>query len=153
MKIEKKLKALKINLPEPITPLASYVPVTRTGNLLFVSGQLPIVDGKLKSTGKVGSKLGIPQSQELAKICAINCLAAIKGEIGDLDKVTKIVKVVGFVNSFTGFTKQPLIINGASDFLIEVFGDAGKHARSAVGVRELPRDAPIEIEMIVEVSD
>ena len=136
----------------PPKPLATYIPAQKSGNLIFTSGQLPFVNGKLFAEGKVGYEVSEEKGIECAKISAINCLSAIKALINDLDKIEQIVKVTVFVSSAVGFTAQPKIANGASDFLVQVFGNAGKHARSAVGVNELPMDAPVEIEMIVRVN-
>lgn len=151
MSYEKKLLDLGINLPEPAAPLASYVPAVRTGNYVYTSGQLPTVNGELIHTGKVGLVIDIESAQECAKTSIINCLAAIKKEIGSLDKIKRVVKLTGFVASEKNFINQPQVINGGSDLLLAVFGEAGKHARSAVGVSELPKDAPVEIELIVEL--
>jgi enamine deaminase RidA (YjgF/YER057c/UK114 family) len=131
--------------------LASYVPAVRTGNLIYTSGQLPIEGGKLAATGKVGAEVSPEQGKALARICALNALAAV-GSVVDIDTVARVVKVVGFVASAADFNGQPNVINGASDLLAEVFGDNGAHARSAVGVSELPLDAPVEVELIVEVG-
>ena len=152
MSYEKKLKEMGIVIPEPVKPLASYIPAVQAGDMVYTSGQIPMKDGKLLYTGKVGKEVTPEQANEAAKLCAINCLSAIKGVIGDLDKIDKVFKVVGFVNSAAGFNAQPKVINGASDFLGEVFGDAGKHARSAVGVSDLPIDAPVEVEVIVKLK-
>ncbi|OWZ83966.1 RidA family protein [Natranaerobius trueperi] len=152
-KVEQKLQSLGIELPEPPKPVASYVPTAKTGNLVFVSGQLPLVSGDLKYEGKVGEDVSLEEGIEAAKQCTINCLSVIKGEIGDLDKITKIVKLTGYVSSATNFNKQPQVINGASDFIGEVFEKKGEHSRAAVGVSELPLNSPVEIEMIVEVSE
>jgi enamine deaminase RidA (YjgF/YER057c/UK114 family) len=152
-KIEARLAELGFPLPEVAKPVAAYTPAVVTGNLCFTSGQLPFVDGKLPAAGKVGDGDGLVDSQtakQLARLCALNALAALKLAIGDLDRVTKIVKVVGFVSSVPEFTGQPGVINGASEFLGEVFGDAGVHARSAVGVPVLPLDSPVEVELIAE---
>jgi enamine deaminase RidA (YjgF/YER057c/UK114 family) len=146
-----KLAALGLELPPVTAPLAAYVPAVRTGNHVYVSGQVPMVDGKLQLTGKVGAEVSPEQAQQLAARCALNALAAIDDLVG-LEAVVRIVKVVGFVASATGFTGQPGVINGASEFLVEVFGEAGRHARSAVGVAELPLGAPVEVELIAEVS-
>jgi enamine deaminase RidA (YjgF/YER057c/UK114 family) len=145
------LAALGLELPPVTAPLAAYVPAVRTGNHVYVSGQVPMVDGKLQLTGKVGAEVSPEQAQQLAARCALNALAAIDDLVG-LEAVVRIVKVVGFVASATGFTGQPGVINGASEFLVEVFGEAGRHARSAVGVAELPLGAPVEVELIAEVS-
>lgn len=153
MSYEAKLKEMGIEIKEPVKPLASYIPAVQCGNLVFTSGQIPMKDGKLLYTGKVGAEVTPEQAKECAKLCAINCLSAIKGVIGDLDKIEAVFKVTGFVNSAAGFNAQPGVINGASDFLGEVFGDAGKHARSAVGVSDLPIDAPVEVEVIVKLKD
>jgi enamine deaminase RidA (YjgF/YER057c/UK114 family) len=149
---EQKIADLGLTLPEVVAPLAAYVPTVRTGDLVYTSGQLPMVEGKLHQTGKLGIDLGVDEGRAQARICALNAVAALKAEIGDLAKVKRIVKVVVFVASAPGFTEQPQVANGASDLLGEVFGDAGKHARSAVGVAALPLDAPVEVELIAEVS-
>lgn len=151
--VESRLAAVGITLPTPAAPLAAYVPATRTGSLVFTSGQLPIIDGTLAATGKVGAEVNAEEATELAKVCAVNALAAVRALIGDLDAVTRVVKVVGFVASDPSFDQQPAVMNGASELLIEAFGDAGVHARSAVGVAVLPRNAPVEVEIIVEVAD
>jgi enamine deaminase RidA (YjgF/YER057c/UK114 family) len=146
-----KLAELGHTLPEAVPPLASYVPAVQSGRLVYVSGQLPIVDGKLLATGKVGAGVSAEQAKDLAERCALNALAAIDSLVG-LEIVVKIVKITGFVASAEGFNGQPAVINGASDLFGAVFGEAGRHARSAVGVSELPLDAPVEIEVIVEVA-
>jgi enamine deaminase RidA (YjgF/YER057c/UK114 family) len=133
--------------------VAAYVPALRDGNLVFTSGQLPMVDGKLVATGKVGADVSAEDAKGYAATCALNAIAAIKAELGDLDKVARVVKVVGFVASDPSFTGQPGVINGASELLAEAFGDKGVHARSAVGVAVLPLDAPVEVEVIVSVAD
>jgi len=138
-------------LPETAKPLAAYIPAVQSGNLVFTSGQLPMIAGSLAETGKVGGSVSPERAKELATVCALNALAAVKTVIGDLDKIKRIVKVVGFVSSTPEFSGQPAVVNGASEFLGEVFGDKGIHARSAVGVAVLPLDAPVEIELIVEV--
>ncbi|MFG1331906.1 RidA family protein [Xanthobacter autotrophicus] len=150
--IDAKLAELGITLPTPTPPLANYVPVVRTGNLLFVSGQVSI-DGVGKiATGKLGAGVEIEAGREAAKLCAINILAQVKAAIGDLDKVVRVVKLVAFVNSAPDFLDQPKVVNGCSDFFVEVLGDKGRHARSAVGVAALPFDAAVEVEAIVEVA-
>lgn len=149
---EAKLKELGIELPEAAKPLAAYVPAVQVGDYVYTSGQIPMVDGALKYAGKIGKEYTEADGYEAAKICAINCLSAIKGVIGSLDKIECIFKVTGFVNSAPGFNMQPKVINGASEFLGEVFGDAGVHARSAVGVSDLPIDAAVEVEMIVKLK-
>jgi enamine deaminase RidA (YjgF/YER057c/UK114 family) len=146
-----RLEQLGVVLPQVAAPLASYVPAVRTGNLVYTSGQLPIEGGKLAATGKVGAEVSPEQGKALARICALNALAAV-GSVVDIDTVARVVKVVGFVASAPGFNGQPNVINGASDLFAEVFGDNGAHARSAVGVSELPLDAPVEVELIVEVG-
>ncbi len=138
-------------LPETSKPLAAYIPAVQSGNLVFTSGQLPMIAGSLAETGKVGGPVSPERAKELATVCALNALAAVKTVIGDLDKIKRIVKVVGFVSSVPEFSGQPAVVNGASEFLGEVFGEKGIHARSAVGVAVLPLDAPVEIELIVEV--
>ncbi|MFC4943342.1 RidA family protein [Pseudonocardia sp. GCM10023141] len=146
-----RLRELDITLPGVAAPAGSYVPARRTGTLVFTAGQVPFVDGKLAGSGKVGAAVTAEDANALARICAINALAAVDALVG-IDNVVGVVKVVGFVASAPGFNGQPGVINGASDVLKEIFGDAGAHARSAVGVSELPLDAPVEVEIIVEVS-
>jgi enamine deaminase RidA (YjgF/YER057c/UK114 family) len=148
-----RLIEMGLALPEVAAPLASYIPAQRSGNMVYTSGQLPLVDGELIATGKVGADVDQETAIECARVCALNALAAIVSVVGDIDRVTQVVKVVGFVASAPDFTGQPAIINGTSDLLGEIFGDAGVHARSAVGVAALPKGAPVEVEMIVEVSD
>jgi enamine deaminase RidA (YjgF/YER057c/UK114 family) len=150
--IDSRLAELGIDIPDLVPPVAAYTPAVIHGDLVFTSGQLPMVSGALPATGKVGDGHGlIPASdaKEYARICALNALAAVKSVIGDLNRITRIVKVVGFVSSDPGFTGQPGVINGASEVLGEIFGDAGVHSRSAVGVAVLPLDAPVEVEIIV----
>lgn len=152
-KIEARLIELGYPLPEVAKPVAAYVPSVVTGNLVFTSGQLPFVNGSLPAAGKVGlgdELLDPAKAKDLARLCALNALAAVKLAIGDLDRVTRIVKVVGFVSSVPEFTGQPGVMNGASEFLAEVFGEAGVHARSAVGVPCLPLDSAVEVELIAE---
>lgn len=151
MSVSARLAELGLELPAVVAPLAAYVPAVRTGNLVFTAGQLPMVDGKLVRTGKVGAAVTPEQAAELARIAAFNALAAVDALVG-LDAVTRVVKVVGFVASAPGFTGQPAVINGASTFLGEVFGESGAHARSAVGVSELPLDSPVEVELVVEIA-
>jgi enamine deaminase RidA (YjgF/YER057c/UK114 family) len=146
-----RLGQLGVALPQVVAPLASYVPAVRTGNLVYTSGQLPVEGGRLARTGKVGADVSPEEGKALARICALNALAAV-GSVVDIDAVTRVVKVVGFVASAPGFNGQPSVVNGASDLLAEVFGDNGTHARSAVGVSELPLNAPVEVELIVEVG-
>lgn len=147
----RKLDQLGVELPTVVPPVANYVPAVRTGAFVYTSGQLPMVDGTLAATGKVGASVSPEQAVDLARTCALNALAAVDGLVG-IDSVVRIVKVVGFVASAPGFGGQPVVLNGASDVLAEIFGDAGVHARSAVGVSELPLDAPVEVELIVEVE-
>src|SRR6516165_2036073 len=146
-----RLGQIGVALPEVVAPLASYVPAVRTGNLVYTSGQLPMEAGRLAGTGKVGAEVSPEEGKAMARICALNALAAVNSLVG-IDAVTRVVKVVGFVASAPGFNGQPSVVNGASDLLVEVFGDNGAHARSAVGVSELPLDAPVEVELIVEVG-
>ena len=147
-----RLEELGIELPSVAAPLASYVPATRVGGQVWTSGQLPVVDGELPATGKVGAEVSVERAQELARTAALNALAAIDAEAG-LDNITRVVKVVGFVASDPSFTEQAAVIDGASEFLGEVFAEAGVHARSAVGVAVLPKDSPVEIEVIVEIAE
>lgn len=149
---EAKLKEMGITLPETPKPLAAYVPAVQIDKYIYTSGQIPLAAGELKFKGKLGAEISESQGYEAAKMCAINCLSAIKGLAGSLDNIERIVKVVGFVNSAPGFNQQPKVINGASEFIGEVFGEAGRHARSAVGVNELPIDAAVEVEMIVKLK-
>jgi enamine deaminase RidA (YjgF/YER057c/UK114 family) len=151
MSASARLAQLGIALPEAFAPLACYVPAVRTGNLVYTSGQLPRADGKLAGTGKLGAEVSPEEGKALARICALNALAAIDSLVG-IDAVTRVVKVVGFVASAPGFNDQPTVVDGASDLLAEVFGDNGAHARSAIGVAELPLDTPVEVELIVEVG-
>ncbi len=151
--IEDKLKSLNIELPQMPSPAGSYVPAVIVDKMVFVSGQLPTIKGELKYTGKVGKDLTIEKASEGAKLCALNALGVLKTYLGDLDRIAQIVRIGGFVNSTEGFTMQPKVINGASDFLGEVFGDIGKHARAAVGVNELPLNAAVEVEMLVYLKD
>lgn len=151
MSTSERLAELGIELPTVAKPLAAYVPAVRTGNLVYTAGQLPLVDGNLVSSGKVGTEVSPDESRALARVCALNALAAVDALVG-IDAVTRVVKVVGFVASAPGFTGQPGVINGASELFFEVFGEAGAHARSAVGVAELPLDAPVEVEVIFEVA-
>lgn len=151
MSVSGRLAQLGLTLPAVAKPLAAYVPAVRTGNLVYTSGQLPTVEGALTHTGKVGAEVAPEDARIAARTCALNALAAVHALAG-VDAVTRVVKVVGFVASAPGFNGQPGVVNGASELLGEVFGEAGVHARSAVGVSELPLDAPVEVELIVEVS-
>lgn len=146
-----RLAELGITLPPVVAPVAAYVPALRSGNYVYVSGQLPFVDGELPVTGKVGAEVSTERAAEMARLCALNALAAVDDLVG-LDRVRQVVKVTGFVASAPGFDGQPVVINGASELFGEVFGDAGRHARSAVGVAELPRNTPVEVELIVEID-
>ncbi len=150
---EKRLEKLGIKLPPAPEPVASYVPAVTTGNLVFVSGQIPIVEKKLVSEGIVGRDLSLEEAKVAARTCILNVLAVLKKELGTLDRVKKIVRLSGYVASAPGFTEQPAVINGASDLLVDVFGDeTGKHSRIAVGVASLPLNSPVEIDLIVEIE-
>jgi enamine deaminase RidA (YjgF/YER057c/UK114 family) len=154
MSFEKRLAELGITLPEVAAPVAAYVPAVQTGSYIYTSGQLPFVEGKLPATGKVGEGEGLISADDAAayaRTCALNALAAVRSVTGSLDAISRIVKVVGFVASDPSFTGQPAVINGASSVLGEIFGDAGVHARSAVGVAVLPLDSPVEVELVVEL--
>ncbi len=153
MSVKEKLAALGLTLPTTAAPVAAYVPAVKTGNLVFTAGQLPVVDGKLVQEGKVGSDVTPEDAKKMAEICALNALAAIS-LVADIDKIEKIVRVGGFVNGAPGFVAIPAVINGASELLIKIFGDVnGKHARTAVGVAELPLNAPVEVEMVVQLKN
>jgi enamine deaminase RidA (YjgF/YER057c/UK114 family) len=154
--VEDRLAELGLTVPDVAPPAGAYVPALREGNLVFTSGQLPMVSGDLPQTGKVGDGpdlVAADDAKALAQSCALNAIAAVKSVVGDLDRVTRVVKVVGFVASDPSFTGQPGVINGASELLVKAFGDAGVHARSAVGVAVLPLDSPVEVEIVVAVSD
>ena len=152
MSIQSKLAELGLTLPAAAAPVAAYVPAVRTGNLVFTAGQLPLVDGKIPFVGKVGSDVTPEQAKDMAQICALNALAAIS-LVADIDQIEKIVRVGGFVNGIPGFVAIPAVINGASEFLIKLFGEVnGKHARTAIGVAELPLNAPVEVEMVVQLK-
>ena len=150
--IEEKLESLNISLPNPPKPAGSYIPVVVSKSWAFVSGQIPIKDGKVAFTGKVPTVQSIENAQKAAKLCTINALAQLKAELGSLDKIQKIIKVSGYVNSEQNFSEHPKVINAASDFLYEVFGEKGKHTRIAIGVNSLPLDSSVELDMIVEIS-
>jgi enamine deaminase RidA (YjgF/YER057c/UK114 family) len=152
MSFELKLKELHLDLPQPPQPLATYVPAVRAGDLLFLSGVLPMRDGQLAFSGKLGRDLTVEQGMEAARLALLNALAIAKQELGTLDRITRVVKVVGHVASAEGFVQQPQVLNGASDLLVEIFGEIGRHARVAVGAAELPRGASVEIEVIFSVS-
>jgi len=151
MNAEQKLKEMGISLPESPKPLANYVRAVQAGNLLFVSGHGPYPDGKTLTLGKLGKELTVEEGYQTARNVALNCLASVKASLGSLDKVKRVVKLLGMVNCTEDFKDQPKVINGASDLLVEVFGEAGRHARSAVGMQALPNQIPVEIEMILEV--
>ena len=150
--VRAKLAELNLTLPVAAKPVAAYVPAIRTGNLVFTAGQLPMVSGTLSATGKVGGAVSVDDAKKLAEICAVNALAAVE-TVADINKIVRVVRVVGYVNGVAGFIQQPAVINGASELFLHIFGDAGKHARSAVGVAELPLDAPVELELTVEIKD
>ncbi len=148
-----RLAALGLSLPPVVTPLAAYVPAVRSGNTVYTAGQVPMADGQLLSAGKVGAEVGAAEAAALARTCALNALAAAASVAGGVSAISRIVKLTGFVASAPDFTGQPQVVNGASELLLEIFGEAGRHARSAVGVAVLPLNAPVEIELIVEVRD
>ena len=150
--IEDRLKELGIEIPTPPSPAGSYIPVVTTGNLAFVSGQIPMKEGKVVFEGKVPENQSVDSARDAAKICIINGLAQLKANLGSLDKITKFVRISGFVNSDSNFVEQPKVINAASDLLVEIFGDKGKHSRIAVGVASLPLNSTVEIDMVVEFS-
>ncbi|MBV6420282.1 MAG: hypothetical protein DAHOPDDO_01523 [Ignavibacteriaceae bacterium] len=150
---EEKIKQLGITIPDPVKPLAAYIPAMQVGNLVMTSGQVPIANGAVKFHGKVGRDLTEDEGRDAAKLCAINCLSAVKSVIGNLDKIKRVLKLTVFIASAEGFTAQPKVANGASEFIGEIFGEAGKHVRSAVGVSELPLNSAVEIEMIVEIKN
>ncbi|PSL05368.1 enamine deaminase RidA (YjgF/YER057c/UK114 family) [Haloactinopolyspora alba] len=149
---ESRITELGLTLPDVVAPVASYVPAVRTGSYVYTAGQLPLRDGELMHVGKVGAAVTLEQAHECARQCALNALAAVRSVTGDLSAVTRVVKMVGFVASASDFTAQPKVVNGASDLLGEIFDDTGQHARSAVGVAVLPLDAPVEVELVVEVG-
>jgi len=150
---EERLAALGLTLPPVVTPLAAYVPAVRSGSTVYTAGQLPMADGQLLSVGKVGAEVGAAEAAHLARTCALNALAAAASVAGGVSAISRVVKVTGFVASAPDFAGQPQVVNGASELLLEIFGEAGRHARSAVGVAVLPLNAPVEIELIVEVRD
>ena len=150
--VRAKLAEVGLTLPVAAKPVAAYVPAIRTGNIVFTAGQLPLVNGAIPTTGKVGDKVTIEEAKKLAEVCALNALAAVE-TVADVNKIVKVVRVVGYVNGVAGFTSQPAVVNGASELFIHIFGEAGKHARSAVGIAELPLDAPVELELTVEIAD
>ena len=150
---EERLRDLGYELPMVPRPAGSYVPATRAGTLLFTAGQLPFKDGQLPYTGKVGADVSVEEAKEAARLCALNALAAVKAEVGTLENARRIVRVTGYVASAAGFNAQPEVMNGASDLLGKLFGEKGLHARTAVGVAELPLDAPVEVELVVDLAD
>lgn len=149
---EERLKQLGIELPDAPKPLGSYVPLVRTGNLVFLSGMLPLVEGKLSREGRVGEKVTVDEAREDARTAAINALAILKSNLGTLNKIRRCVKITGYVSSAPDFTEQPNVLNAASDFMFEIFGEVGRHARAAVGVSVLPLNSPVELEFIFEIS-
>jgi enamine deaminase RidA (YjgF/YER057c/UK114 family) len=151
-KVEDLLKSLGMVLPELSAPLAAYIPAKKTGQVIFTAGQLPLLKGELICKGLLGQDVDVEQAYQAARICTLNALAAIKGVVKDLDQIVQVVRVVGYVASTSTFTQQPAIVNGASELLLEIFGEVGKHARSAVGVASLPLNASVEIELTVEVK-
>ncbi len=153
MEVESKMRELGIEVPEAPKPLGAYIPAIVVGPLVFVSGEKATVGGRLEFKGKVGKDLSLEEGYEAARICGINCLAALKSVVEDLDDVERIVKVVGYVNSGEGFNQQPKVVNGASELLLQIFGERGQHARVAVGVNELPDDSPVEVSMIVKLKE
>jgi enamine deaminase RidA (YjgF/YER057c/UK114 family) len=150
--VRAKLAELGLTLPVAALPIAAYVPAVRTGNIVFTAGQLPLVDGAMAQTGKTGGDVSVERAKELAQICALNALAAVE-LVADINKIVKVVRVVGYVNGVAGFVNHPAVVNGASELFVHIWGDAGKHARSAIGVAELPLNSPVEIELTVEISD
>lgn len=152
MAFEAKAKELGITIPTPAKPVAAYVPAVKSGNLIFVSGQMPFQDGQLLHKGLLGKDITLEQGYEAARICAINCLGAVKGLVGSLDQIVRIVKVTGFVAATPEFTEHPKVINGASELMEQIFGEHGAHARAAIGMSSLPLGASVEVEMIVEVK-
>lgn len=151
-KIEARLKELKIELPKAAAPVANYVPCVQAGNLLFISGQVTFWNGELKYVGKVGKEISVDQAREAARLCALNILAQARAHLGDLDRVKRVCQVQGFVNGGPDFTDQPKVVNGASDLLVEVFGEAGKHSRYALGAGSLPANVSVEVGAILEVA-
>jgi len=153
MSVEKRLEEMGIVIPDVAKPLASYVPAVLTGNHVYTSGQVPLKEGKLRYTGKVGKDLTLEEGVEAARVCVLNALAAVKSIVGSLDRVSRVVKLTGFVACSDDFTDQPKVMNGASDLLGEIFGEAGKHARSALGTNALPLNVPVELELLVEIKE
>lgn len=149
---EKKIAELGFTLPIPATPIAAYVPAMRIGDMVMTSGQIPVVDGEIRYRGKVGAEISLEAAREAARVCALNGLAAVKDLVGDLDAIERIVKVVGYVNSTPDFTEHPLVVNGASEFFQDVFGEAGRHVRAAVGCGSLPAGVAVEVELMVQLK-
>jgi enamine deaminase RidA (YjgF/YER057c/UK114 family) len=152
MDLRENLKELGLSIPVAAKPVAAYLPATRTGNLIFTAGQLPMLEGSLVREGKVGQEVTVEEAKDLARLCALNCLAAVETLL-PIEKITRIVRVVGYVNGVSGFVSQPAVMNGASELFVALWGESGKHARSAIGVADLPLNAPIEVELTVEVAD
>ena len=152
MSVRERLKELGLSVPLAAKPVAAYLPASRTGNIIFTAGQPPMRNGSLVKEGKVGQEVTVEEAKNLAQLCALNCLAAVE-TITPIEKITRIIRVVGYVNGVSGFTSQPAVMNGASELFVALWGEAGKHARSAVGVAELPLNSPIEVELTVEVAD
>ncbi len=150
--VRAKLAEIGLSLPVAAKPVAAYVPAVRTGNIVFTAGQLPLVDGAIPATGKVGDAVSVEDAKRCAQICALNALAAVE-TVADVNKIVRVVRVVGYVNGVPGFITQPAVVNGASELFLHIWGEAGKHARSAIGVAELPLDAPVEVELTVEIAD
>ncbi|MEY3430413.1 MAG: hypothetical protein RLZZ79_373 [Actinomycetota bacterium] len=150
--VRAKLAEIGLSLPVAAKPVAAYVPAVRTGNIVFTAGQLPLVDGAIPATGKVGDAVSVEDAKRYAQICALNALAAVE-TVADVNKIVRVVRVVGYVNGVPGFITQPAVVNGASELFLHIWGEAGKHARSAIGVAELPLDAPVEVELTVEIAD
>lgn len=150
--VRAKLAEIGLSLPVAAKPVAAYVPAVRTGNIVFTAGQLPLVDGAIPATGKVGGAVSVEDAKRYAQICALNALAAVE-TVADVNKIVRVVRVVGYVNGVPGFITQPAVVNGASELFLHIWGEAGKHARSAIGVAELPLDAPVEVELTVEIAD
>ncbi|MFZ2227844.1 MAG: RidA family protein [Candidatus Nanopelagicaceae bacterium] len=148
--VRAKLAELGLEIPVAAKPIAAYVPAVRTGNLVFTAGQLPLVNGKISLTGKVGGAVSVDEAKALAQICALNCLGAVE-TVANVDDIIKIVRVVGYVNGVPGFINQPAVVNGVSELFLHIWGEEGKHARSAVGIAELPMDSPVEVELTVEL--
>jgi enamine deaminase RidA (YjgF/YER057c/UK114 family) len=151
LSFEERIKDLGLHLPRIPEPVASYVPAVLAGDIIYVSGQLPLIEGKIRLQGKLGDEITVEEGREAAKICTLNCLASAKSVIGSLDNIERVVKVTGFIACAPGFSQQPQVLNGASNILIEIFGDVGRHSRSAVGVSSLPLNAPVEVEMILKI--